>query len=41
MVAKEVIVKINTRRFDFISEFISELEIFSKIHQYDDIKNFK
>lgn len=41
MAAKDFTVKINTRRFDFISEFICELECFSKKHQYDNIKIFK
>ena len=32
---------INTYRFKFTEEFMKEIHIFSKIHQYDDRKTFK
>ena len=39
--SKNMIVKLKTYRYKFTNEFINELYIFSKIHQYDDRKTFK
>ena len=37
----KIAVKISTRRFEFSDELMNELEMFSKIHQFDDRKVFK